>query len=74
MKTIELGPQRDLQSAHENECGSLECDVVTLRNNQRQLVSALRRLFDLLEEYAPSWYTAAHHTKALAALCVYCDE
>jgi hypothetical protein len=25
-------------------------------------------LFDLLEEYAPSWYTEEHHTKALAAL------
>ena len=68
MKTIDIGPERDSQSAHENEGGSPECDVVVLRNNQRQLVTALKLLFDLLEEYAPSWYTAAHHTKALAAL------
>ena len=74
MKTIDLGPKRDSQSADENERGSLECDVVALRNNQRQLVRALKLLFDLLEEYAPSWYTAAHHTKALAALRVCSDE
>ena len=29
---------------------------------------ALKMLHDLLEEYAPSWYTEEHHDKAEAAL------
>jgi len=29
---------------------------------------ALKMLFDLLEEYAPSWYTEEHHGQALSAL------
>jgi len=47
---------------------SLEHEVADLREKQKQLLSALRLLFDLLEQYAPSWYTEQHHTKALAAL------
>jgi hypothetical protein len=29
---------------------------------------ALVGLFDLLEEYSPSWYSEAHRAKALAAI------
>ena len=28
----------------------------------------LEELFQLLEEYAPSWYTEQHHDRAVAAL------
>jgi hypothetical protein len=28
----------------------------------------LKMLYDLLEEYAPAWYTEEHHNKAEAAL------
>jgi len=28
----------------------------------------LAELFDLLEEYGPSWYTEEHHNRAVAAL------
>ena len=45
-------------------------EVAELRKHQKQLLSALRLLFDLLEAYAPSWYTEEHHKKALAALRV----
>ena len=34
----------------------------------RKLQEALQMLYDLLEEYAPSWYTEEHHDKAEAAL------
>ena len=33
-----------------------------------KLREALQILDDLLEEYAPAWYTEAHHDKAEAAL------
>ncbi len=33
-----------------------------------RLEDALRTLYELLEEYAPSWYTRAHHDKAATAL------
>ena len=33
-----------------------------------RLVEALSELHDLLEEYAPYWYTEEHHEKAMAAL------
>jgi hypothetical protein len=29
---------------------------------------ALEELFQLLEEYAPTWYTEQHHDRAIAAL------
>ena len=31
---------------------------------------AFRELFDLLEQYAPVWYTEDHHNRAVAALRV----
>ena len=33
-----------------------------------QLHEALKMLYDLLENYAPPWYTEEHHDKADAAL------
>ena len=33
-----------------------------------QAREALVELFDLLEEYGPSWYSEAHRAKALAAI------
>jgi hypothetical protein len=56
--------------AHRYGPESPEHDVAELRKNQKQLLNALRLLFDLLEAYAPSWYTEEHHKKALAALRV----
>ena len=36
--------------------------------NQERLVHALTRLYELLEEYAPTWYTQKHHDIADGAL------
>ena len=47
--------------AHRYGHESLEHEVAGLRKNQKQLLGALRLLFDLLEAYAPSWYTEEHH-------------
>ena len=33
-----------------------------------KLREALKMLYDLLEQYTPSWYTEEHHDKAEAAL------
>jgi hypothetical protein len=33
-----------------------------------QLRKALKMLYDLLEDYAPAWYTEEHHDRAEAAL------
>jgi prephenate dehydrogenase len=50
--------------------GSLTHPMV---RNHTQMESAnpkevLGELFDLLEEYAPTWYTDEHHDRALSAL------
>lgn len=37
-------------------------------NAQKKLADALKTLFELLEEYAPSWYTQEHRDQAKAAL------
>ena len=34
----------------------------------KQLAEALSDLHDLLEEYAPTWYTQEHHEKVVLAL------
>jgi hypothetical protein len=49
---------------------SLEYEIVGLCEDQKQILVALYTLFDLLEEYAPCWYTEKHHERALAALAV----
>jgi hypothetical protein len=46
----------------------LECEIAQLRENQREILYALKDLFDLLEEYAPMWYTEEHHRQAVSAL------
>jgi hypothetical protein len=30
--------------------------------------AVLKELFELLEDYAPTWYTEEHHNRAVAAL------
>jgi hypothetical protein len=37
-------------------------------DSQQKLVRALQMLFDLLEDYAPRWYTEEHHNYACDAL------
>jgi len=37
------------------------------------VAEVFRELFDLLERYAPMWYTAEHHNRAVAALRIF-DE
>ena len=49
-------------------CESLECDSDRVGQEQKQALDALKVLFDLLEEYAPSWYTEEHHSRTLSAL------
>jgi hypothetical protein len=43
-------------------------EIRQLKDNQKKLVAALQMLFDLLEGYAPRWYTQQHRDKAIAAL------
>ena len=51
-----------------------ESNLVSLRRHNDQnsertrLIEALTDLHNLLEEYAPAWYTEEHHHKAEAAL------
>jgi hypothetical protein len=44
-----------------------EIDRATMQRT-RQLADALEGLYELLEEYAPAWYTQEHREKAEAAL------
>lgn len=49
-------------------------DLLSLRrqtdykSERDRLIEALSDLHNLLEEYAPSWYTEEHHRKAASAL------
>ena len=43
-------------------------EVRKLRNTQKTLHSALRLLFELLEEYSPLWYEKHNHDLAKVAL------
>ena len=56
--------------APENTRYCIECDIVRLRQTQEQTLDVLQTLFELLEEYAPSWYKREHHELADAALGV----
>jgi hypothetical protein len=49
----------DVTSAHD------DCETPSER---KRLVQALSELRNLLEEYAPSWYTEKHHRKTESAL------
>jgi len=46
-------------------------ELLTLARKEKQLREALKTLFDLLEQYAPMWYTEEHREKARAALDAY---
>jgi hypothetical protein len=43
---------------------------VGLRMELAGVAEILRELFNLLEQYAPTWYTEEHHNRAVAALRV----
>jgi hypothetical protein len=47
---------------------SRKAEVLKLARKEKQLREALKTLFDLLEEYAPMWYTEDHREKARTAL------
>jgi hypothetical protein len=47
---------------------SRKTELQRIRENPKKLNEALKMLFDLLEEYAPLWYTKEHHDKAKAAM------
>ena len=51
--------QTRAMSMHDEDL--LAAEVMKLRE-------ALKMLYDLLEEYAPAWYTEEYHDKAEAAL------
>jgi len=57
---------RTLQSKAESSFSSLQENATP--SERTSLVEALSELQDLLEEYAPSWYTEKHHRKAESAL------
>ncbi len=43
-------------------------DLLQLRKREKELREVLKLVFDLLEDYAPSWYTKEHHDRIQAAL------
>ena len=43
-------------------------EIFRVIDTSHQLREALKMLYDLLEAYAPAWYTEEHHDKAKAAL------
>jgi len=49
-------------------CESLERESDRVGQEQEAVRGALKMLFDLLEEYAPLWYTEEHHRQTLSAL------
>ena len=49
-------------------CESLERESIRSGQEQKDVLDALKMLFDLLEEYAPAWFTEEHHRQALSAL------
>lgn len=60
--------RKELRMAPGNVCESQESRIDSLEQDRQQLLEALKTLFDLLEEYAPAWYTEDHHRQALSAL------
>jgi hypothetical protein len=45
-----------------------DAELSHLREKQEKLREALKLLFDLLEEYAPAWYTEEYRDRAQSAL------
>jgi hypothetical protein len=58
---------RTLHSKTETSFSSVHDDCET-PSERKRLVDALSELRNLLEEYAPSWYTEKHHRKTESAL------
>jgi len=58
---------RTLHSKTETDFSSVHDEQETPSERTR-LVEALSELRNLLEEYAPSWYTERHHRKTESAL------
>ena len=52
----------------------IEKYVAQLESQRTKLGDALRGLYDLLEEYAPAWYTEDQHHRAKAALGLLTDS
>jgi hypothetical protein len=52
----------------ENATGSKKFKSIDHRTPANTATAVLRELFELLEDYAPSWYTEEIHTRAAAAL------
>lgn len=55
-------------AVQETEYEILECKIAKLQEEHRGTLDALQNLFDLLEAYAPMWYTEEHHRQAVSAL------
>jgi hypothetical protein len=68
VRTIAVGTKRDPGTAGEEAVYCLECDIVRLRQEHKQLRETLNVLFELLEEYAPSWYREEYREVAVAAV------
>jgi hypothetical protein len=49
-----------------NEVKKVPMNIEFQRSANQEVV--LEELFELLEEYGPSWYTEEHHRRVLAAL------
>jgi hypothetical protein len=73
MSTTSVGTERDPGMARGEAVYCLECDIVKLRHERKQIQGALKVLFELLEEYAPSWYREEHQKIAVDAFPGICD-
>jgi len=51
-----------------SEFGMEDCGVSVRGTASSAPSEVFRELFELLEEYAPAWYTEEHHNRAIAAL------
>jgi hypothetical protein len=61
-----LEVQMNVEQLSRTSVSTLEVDAEDRRvPTQREV---LEELFELLEEYAPTWYTEEHHNRAMAAL------
>jgi hypothetical protein len=54
----------EMKSADKRDRGLISRDESPLVNTRVML----EELFDLLEEYGPSWYTVEHHNRTAAVL------
>ena len=70
MLTSFMGPNgnRTLKSRNSSSSSQFLDYKSETELDRARLVDVLSELQNLLEQYAPSWYTERHHEKALAAL------